>query len=129
MIHSANNSMEAVTSSANSINCLNQMVASAPASTSAVPIAAATTVSGLGVGVSAGVGGSASIIAPATVFNNNNNNNTNPSLLIEEIASENFWLREKMKEINADRDRLLCEVANLRLELDMAELKRLPEDR
>lgn len=119
--------MEAVTSSANSINCLNQMVASAPASTSAVPIAAS--VSGVGVGVSAGVGGSASIIAPATVFNNNNNNNTNPSQIIEEIASENFWLREKMKEINADRDRLLCEVANLRLELDMAELKRLPEDR
>lgn len=125
MIHSANNSMEAVTSSANSINCLNQMVASAPASTSAVPIAASVS----GVGVSAGVGGSASIIAPATVFNNNNNNNTNPSQIIEEIASENFWLREKMKEINADRDRLLCEVANLRLELDMAELKRLPEDR
>lgn len=49
--------------------------------------------------------------------------------MIEEIASENYWLREKMKEINADRDRLLCEVANLRLELDMAELKRLPEDR
>lgn len=125
MIHNANNSMEAVTSTTNSINCLNQMVASAPASTSAVPLAA--TVSG--VGVSASVGGSASIIAPATSFNNNNNNTSNPSQLIEEIASENFWLREKMKEINADRDRLLCEVANLRLELDMAELKRLPEDR
>lgn len=126
MIHNANNSMEtAVTSSANSINCLNQMVASAPASSSAsaVPIAAPSSVSGVGV-----VGGSGSIIAPATVVNNNNNN-TNPSQLIEEIASENFWLREKMKEINADRDRLLCEVANLRLELDMAELKRLPEDR
>lgn len=122
MIHNANNSMEAaVTSTANSINCLTQMVASAPASTSAVPIAAQV-VSGVG------VGSSDSIIAPATVINNNNNN-TNPGELIEEIASENFWLREKMKEINADRDRLLCEVANLRLELDMAELKRLPEDR
>lgn len=127
--------MEAVTSTANSINCLNQMVASAPASTTAVPIAAVPSgvvgVSGGIVGGSVGVGGggSASIIAPATVFNNNNNNNTNPNQLIEEIASENFWLREKMKEINADRDRLLCEVANLRLELDMAELKRLPEDR
>lgn len=127
MIHNANNSMEVPsTSTANSINCLNQMVASVPASASAVPIA--TTVSGVGVGVGIGVGNSSSIIAPATVINNNNNN-TNPNQLIEEIASENFWLREKMKEINADRDRLLCEVANLRLELDMAELKRLPEDR
>lgn len=49
--------------------------------------------------------------------------------LFDDIAAENYWLREKMKEITADRDRLLCEVANLRLELDMAELKRLPEDR
>lgn len=60
---------------------------------------------------------------------NNNNNAANPAQLLDEIATENFWLREKMKEISADRDRLLCEVANLRLELDMAELKRLPEDR
>lgn len=50
-------------------------------------------------------------------------------VLLDDIASENYWLREKMKEIATDRDRLLCEVANLRLELDMAELKRLPEDR
>lgn len=50
-------------------------------------------------------------------------------ILLDDIATENFWLREKMKEITADRDRLLCEVANLRLELDMAELKRIPEDR
>lgn len=50
-------------------------------------------------------------------------------ILLDDIASENYWLREKMKEITADRDRLLCEVANLRLELDMAELKRIPEDR
>ncbi|XP_058460093.1 uncharacterized protein LOC131435865 [Malaya genurostris] len=47
----------------------------------------------------------------------------------QELARENHWLREKLKEITSDRDRLLCEVANLRLELDMAELKRLPEDR
>lgn len=46
-----------------------------------------------------------------------------------DILSENYWLREKLKEIQSDRDRLLCEVANLRLELDMGELKRLPEDR
>uniref|UniRef100_A0A182K752 Uncharacterized protein n=1 Tax=Anopheles christyi TaxID=43041 RepID=A0A182K752_9DIPT len=45
----------------------------------------------------------------------------------QELEMENHWLREKLKEITADRDRLLCEVANLRLELDMAELKRLPE--
>lgn len=91
------------------------MVASPPASVSAVPLAS---VGGPTVG---------SIITPATIVNNNNNN-ANP-MMIDEIASENYWLREKMKEINADRDRLLCEVANLRLELDMAELKRLPEDR
>uniref|UniRef100_A0A182WF23 Uncharacterized protein n=1 Tax=Anopheles minimus TaxID=112268 RepID=A0A182WF23_9DIPT len=47
----------------------------------------------------------------------------------QELEMENNWLREKLKEITADRDRLLCEVANLRLELDMAELKRLPEHR
>ncbi|XP_053668407.1 uncharacterized protein LOC128718818 [Anopheles marshallii] len=47
----------------------------------------------------------------------------------QELEMENHWLREKLKEITADRDRLLCEVANLRLELDMAELKRLPEHR
>lgn len=55
-----------------------------------------------------------------------------PSILIpmtpEDLSRENFWLREKLKEVSTDRDRLLCEVANLRLELDMAELKRLPED-
>ncbi|XP_052889708.1 uncharacterized protein LOC128298019 isoform X2 [Anopheles moucheti] len=45
----------------------------------------------------------------------------------QELEMENHWLREKLKEITVDRDRLLCEVANLRLELDMAELKRLPE--
>uniref|UniRef100_A0A182INB0 Uncharacterized protein n=1 Tax=Anopheles atroparvus TaxID=41427 RepID=A0A182INB0_ANOAO len=45
----------------------------------------------------------------------------------QELEMENQWLREKLKEVTVDRDRLLCEVANLRLELDMAELKRLPE--
>lgn len=49
--------------------------------------------------------------------------------LNNDILSENYWLREKLKEIQLDRDRLLCEVANLRLELDMGELKRLPEER
>lgn len=52
-----------------------------------------------------------------------------PEVLLDDMASENYWLRQKMKEITADRDRLLCEVANLRLELDMSELKRLPEDK
>uniref|UniRef100_A0A182LRG5 Uncharacterized protein n=1 Tax=Anopheles culicifacies TaxID=139723 RepID=A0A182LRG5_9DIPT len=47
----------------------------------------------------------------------------------QELEMENHWLREKLKEVTADRDRLLCEVSNLRLELDMAELKRLPEHR
>lgn len=48
---------------------------------------------------------------------------------MDNIAAENYWLREKLKEVTSDRDRLLCEVANLKLELDMGELKRLPEDR
>lgn len=47
--------------------------------------------------------------------------------LSRDIMSENYWLREKLQEIQSDRDRLMCEVANLRLELDMGELKRLPE--
>ncbi|XP_062558004.1 dual specificity protein kinase shkE-like isoform X1 [Armigeres subalbatus] len=53
----------------------------------------------------------------------------NEFLTAQDLAMENHWLREKLKEVTSDRDRLLCEVANLRLELDMAELKRLPEDR
>lgn len=48
---------------------------------------------------------------------------------LDDIATENFWLREKLKEITSERDRLIREVANLQLELDMGELKRLPEDR
>lgn len=48
--------------------------------------------------------------------------------LMEDLAKENYWLREQLKEMTSDRDRLLCEVANLRLELDMMELKRLPDD-
>ena len=48
---------------------------------------------------------------------------------IDELFRENYALREKLKEMSSDRDRLLCEVSNLRLELDMAELKRLPEER
>lgn len=116
MIHNVNNSMDtAVTASTNSMHCLNTIVASPPpaSASAAIPVVGGPTVG---------------LITPATVVNNNNNN-TNATQLIEEIASENYWLREKVKEINADRDRLLCEVANLRLELDMAELKRLPEDR
>ncbi|XP_065089479.1 uncharacterized protein LOC135710742 [Ochlerotatus camptorhynchus] len=53
----------------------------------------------------------------------------NEFISAQDLAMENLWLREKLKEVTSDRDRLLCEVANLRLELDMAELKRLPEDR
>lgn len=48
---------------------------------------------------------------------------------MDNIAAENYWLREKLKEVTSDRDRLLCEVANLKLELDIGELKRLPDDR
>lgn len=50
------------------------------------------------------------------------------TLLSNDVMSENYWLREKLREIQSDRDRLLCEVANLRLELDMGELMRMPED-
>lgn len=48
---------------------------------------------------------------------------------VHDLVIENESLREKLKEITADRDRLLCEVSNLRLELDMFELKRLPEEK
>lgn len=55
---------------------------------------------------------------------------SNPSIIAaENLARENAFLKEKLKEISADRDRLLCEVANLRVELDMAELKQLPDQR
>lgn len=47
---------------------------------------------------------------------------------VHELVIENHALREQLREISADRDRLLCEVSNLRLELDMIELKRLPEE-
>lgn len=55
---------------------------------------------------------------------------SNPSVIAaENLARENAFLKEKLKEISADRDKLLCEVANLRVELDMAELKQLPDHR
>ncbi|KAJ6645430.1 hypothetical protein Bhyg_00636, partial [Pseudolycoriella hygida] len=47
---------------------------------------------------------------------------------LEDIAAENVWLRRQLKEVTHERDRLIREVANLQLELDMGELKRLPED-
>lgn len=47
---------------------------------------------------------------------------------MEEMATDNYYLREKLKELTTDRDRLLCEVANLRLELDMETLRRIPDD-
>ena len=58
------------------------------------------------------------------------------SITNSNLQSENHWFKEKLKEISTERDklkierdRLMCEVANLRLEIDMAELKRLPEDK
>lgn len=48
---------------------------------------------------------------------------------VHELIMENHALREKLKEVTTDRDRLVCEVSNLRLEMDMIELKRLPEER
>lgn len=45
---------------------------------------------------------------------------------VEDLLHENNVLQSKLKELSIERDRLLCVVANLRLELDMAELKRLP---
>ncbi|XP_055382294.1 uncharacterized protein LOC129612625 isoform X2 [Condylostylus longicornis] len=67
-----------------------------------------------------------------SISNMNINMNINPGNItqiinIDELILENYALREKLKEITNDRDRLLCEVSNLRLELDMQELKRLPE--
>lgn len=47
---------------------------------------------------------------------------------VHELIMELHELREQLKEVTADRDRLVCEVSNLRLELDMVELKRLPEE-
>lgn len=45
---------------------------------------------------------------------------------VEDLLHENNLLHARLKELSIERDRLLCEVSNLRLELDMAELKRLP---
>lgn len=57
------------------------------------------------------------------------------SITNSNLQSENHWFKEKLKEIaierdqlKIERDRLMCEVANLRLEIDMAELKRLPDE-
>lgn len=47
---------------------------------------------------------------------------------VDELLRENNTLHAKIKELSIERDRLLCEVSNLRLELDMSELKRLPVD-
>ncbi|KAI8040406.1 hypothetical protein M5D96_006349 [Drosophila gunungcola] len=46
----------------------------------------------------------------------------------DDLLRENNALHAKIKELSLERDRLLCEVSNLRLELDMSELKRLPID-
>lgn len=48
---------------------------------------------------------------------------------VNELIMENHVLREKLKEVTTDRDRLMCEYSNLRLEIDMLELKRLPEEK
>jgi hypothetical protein len=47
----------------------------------------------------------------------------------QNLEQENTWLRAQLENVAKDRDRLLCEVASLRLELDIQELKRLPEER
>jgi hypothetical protein len=47
----------------------------------------------------------------------------------QNLEQENSWLRAQLDNVAKDRDRLLCEVASLRLELDIQELKRLPEER
>lgn len=61
-------------------------------------------------------------------INTNTNNNDNDNN-VDEILRENQFLRLKLQELTIDRDRLLCEVSNLKLELDMIELKRLQNDR
>lgn len=61
-----------------------------------------------------------------------NQNLNNPVIEMDiskiNLAQENQWLKSQLAEISQQRDALLCEVEKLRLELDMAELKRLPED-
>lgn len=62
----------------------------------------------------------------------NHQNLNNPVIEMDlskiNLAQENQWLKSQLAEISQQRDALLCEVEKLRLELDMAELKRLPED-
>ncbi|XP_046809190.1 IQ motif and SEC7 domain-containing protein 1 isoform X1 [Lucilia cuprina] len=71
-----------------------------------------------------------SVIPTTTAMSNNGTPISQKTMQVNvhELIMENQSLRDKLKEITVDRDRLLCEVSNLRMELDMFELKRLPEE-
>lgn len=50
-------------------------------------------------------------------------------IIIEQQGQEIEELKHTIKELSAERDMLLCDVSRLKFELDMADLKRLSEDR
>lgn len=66
--------------------------------------------------------------ANTTENENDNNNDNDNGNNVDEILRENQLLRLQLQELTIDRDRLLCEVSNLRLQLDMIELKRLQNE-
>lgn len=46
-----------------------------------------------------------------------------------DLTGEVVRLRAELEKVSAERDMLLCEVSNLRRELEMSELKHLQDDR
>lgn len=70
----------------------------------------------------------ANVNANTTENENDNNNDNDNGNNVDEILRENQLLRLQLQELTIDRDRLLCEVSNLRLQLDMIELKRLQNE-
>ncbi|CAB3233199.1 unnamed protein product [Arctia plantaginis] len=55
------------------------------------------------------------------------------SLVVEmatmDLTGEVVRLRAELEKVSAERDMLLCEVSNLRRELELSELKQLQDDR
>ncbi|GBP00283.1 hypothetical protein EVAR_884_1 [Eumeta japonica] len=46
-----------------------------------------------------------------------------------DLTNEVVRLRAELEKVSAERDMLLCEVSNLRRELELSELKHLQDDR
>lgn len=46
-----------------------------------------------------------------------------------DLTNEVVRLRAELEKVSAERDMLLCEVSNLRRELELSELKQLQDDR